>query len=146
MIPTDNLILPNSINLAIDPSASRYQKIATVSVEFSIQDGEADTLEGRVPYKAGDAILTGIEGEIWPVAISVFESMYAPVEGAENIFRVKSNQFIFAKQLNQTLYVKIRNGAASLKGNVGDWLVQYSEGNYGVVADRVFVMTYREVD
>lgn len=37
------------------------------------EDGYIDTLEGRMSYKKGDYIVTGVRGEQWAVRKDIFE-------------------------------------------------------------------------
>lgn len=42
-----------------------------------------DTLEGRMKGKAGDYLVTGIEGEQYPCAGHIFEKTYNKVDGPD---------------------------------------------------------------
>ena len=58
------------------------KKAYRVNVRFAEEPGVAQTREGPVPYLAGDAIITGIDGEIWPVSPKRFAAAYEPEEPA----------------------------------------------------------------
>src|SRR5262249_10597889 len=66
--------------LAAAPRTLRVcKKPAPVRTEFAGADGVCATLEGPVRYKAGDAIVTGVRGEQWPVERESFPASYEPV-------------------------------------------------------------------
>lgn len=139
-------VLIDYADLSADPAAAVYLKTATVLVEFADQDGAIDTLEGRVPYLAGDAILTGVMGEKWPVKRQIFDSLYESVAGTEqSVYRKKQGATVFAKQMDFAFRTKIRDGSATLEGKQGDWLVQYAVGDVGVVANEIFCKSYRAI-
>ncbi len=133
-------------DLSSDPAAARYEKTATVQTYFAEQDGEMDTLEGRVPYLTGDAILTGVMGEKWPVKRRVFDALYEPATGkGSNIYRKKQGSSVYAKQMTEAFRVKIRDGKAALEGKPGDWLIQYTVGDAGVISNDIFCKSYRAI-
>ena len=67
-------------DLTTDPRALKVtKKPIPVSVAFAPADGVCGTLEGPVRYRAGDAILTGVQGEHWPIQRDAFLASYAPV-------------------------------------------------------------------
>lgn len=125
-----------------------YRKIGTVSVEFAISDGVVSTLEGDVRCSAGDAILTGVQGERWPVARKNFDAMYEPAGGFSpgelGKYRKKSSSYTLAKQMDVPFTVKVWNGDL-LTGKAGDWLTQYQDGQQGIVADDIFRKTYQSI-
>lgn len=140
-------VLIGDIDLAIDAAAAKYEKTATVTVEFAEQDGMIETLEGMVPYIAGDAILTGIKGEKWPVRRRVFDSLYECASGNNpKIYTKKAGSYIFAKQMMTPFCVQIIDGKAALEGKSGDWLVQFSPGELGIVAHDIFMSSYRRLE
>jgi hypothetical protein len=135
------------LDLTKDPLARRYLKTAMVEVEFTEASGVLETLEGFVHYKIGDALLTGENGERWPVTRIVFDQMYERIpDQSKNCYKKMTGTFVFAKQMPIDFSVLILEGEAKLKGNQGDWLVQHLIGNYGVVADHIFLETYIEIE
>jgi hypothetical protein len=108
-----------------------------------------ETLEGPVHYSTGDALLTGVEGETWPVPRERFHNSFAP-EGALEFGTdgryVRLNRHALAIQL--TIRTEIAFGIAGdrLTGQAGDWLVGYEDGSFGIVADRIFRATYDSAD
>lgn len=137
----------SAYDLSCDPEAARFEKTATVEVSFAEQDGELETLEGIVPYSKGDALLKGIMGEYWPVKRRVFDFLYELVNAKEpGIYRKRMGLKAYAKQMDTDFKVKIRDGSASLSGKPGDWLVQNSGGDVGIVASDIFLKSYRRLD
>lgn len=131
-------------DLRQDPDALRVVKRPIpVQVEFASEDGSCETLEGPVAYRAGDALITGIAGERWPIARARFDADYTPTgstQGGENGRYSKRHIVVLAKKLAQPMRVKIERGV--LQGNKGDWLVQYAADDYGIVRADLFAASY----
>lgn len=115
-----------------------------VKVSFAEADGVCQTLEGPVAYRKGDAILTGIAGENWPVERLKFDERYSPAEGtapgSEGNY-IKKPMTVFALRLDAPVAVSMPGGG-TLHGMPGDWLLQYAQGDYGIVKDEIFRATY----
>lgn len=135
-------------DISTDPSATRFFKACSVIVTFALNNGEIQTLEGNVKYLKGDAIMTGVKGEHWPVNRAHFDAMYEPdgnfTHGGKGQYRKKTSAFIWAKQMNESFTVSLASGDI-LTGKPGDWLAQYQNGQQGIVADEIFRKTYRQV-
>lgn len=110
---------------------------------FAIADGELESLEGRVSYQAGDAILTGATGERWPVRRTAFLRTYQPVAGvvlgAVGQY-TKRPLRVLANQLAGPRVVRTSHGL--LHGAKGDWLIRDPEGDEWVVAEEIFNRDY----
>jgi hypothetical protein len=133
-------------DLAADPQALRVSKKPDpVRAEFAGADGVCDTLEGPVRYKAGDAILTGVRGERWPVARQSFLANYQPVPpthaGDGGSYR-KAPSLAHALRLDHERDVPVGWQKDPLHGRPGDWLLHYADGTYGVVQDSIFRESY----
>jgi hypothetical protein len=133
-------------DLAADPRALRVcKKPDPVRTEFATADGVCDTLEGAVHFRAGDAILTGVRGERWPVAREHFLTSYAPVPptraGDDGSYR-KAPSLAYALRLDRSREVPVGSRRDPLHGHPGDWLLQHADGTYGVVQDEIFRATY----
>lgn len=133
-------------DLAADPRALRVcKKPIPVQVEFAAADGTCDTLEGAVRFRAGDALLTGVQGERWPVSREAFLSSYQPVPptqtGHNGAYR-KSSAPAYAMRLDHPQNVPVGWQNDPLHGEPGDWLLQYADGTRGVLRDRIFRETY----
>jgi hypothetical protein len=137
-------------DLAADPHALRVcKKPDPVRAEFAGEDGVCDTLEGAVRYKAGDAILTGVHGERWPVDRETFLASYQPVpptRAGEAGSYSKAPSLTHALRLDRERDVPVGWQRDPLQGHPGDWLLQYADGGYGVVQDSIFRETYAPAD
>lgn len=137
-----NLNLP----LTIDDARTCHvvKRPIPVKVTFARDQGVCPTLEGSVQYAAGDAILTGIQGENWPIRRERFEQTYAPchgtVLGMDGTY-VKKPLPVLALCLDQPATVPVASGG-QLRGEPGDWLLEYGANEYGIVRDSIFRATY----
>src|SRR5450755_1953655 len=105
-----------SIDLSSDRAARRARKRGVVvQVEFAATRGSLTTQEGPVNYSPDDALLTGTEGERWPVPRDAFD-------------------------------VTLDRDRGTLRGQAGDWLVQYAPSDFSVVSAHVFAQTYELLD
>jgi hypothetical protein len=132
-------------DLAADAQALRVVKRPVqVQVRFAEADGVCDTLEGPVGYLFGDAILTGVAGETWPVGRARFDDRYFPAEGTsagEAGAYVKRPLPVLARRIDAPLDLVLPQRGV-LHGAPGDWLLQYDPGDYGIVRDDIFRATY----
>jgi hypothetical protein len=133
-------------DLAADPRALRVVKRALPAiVSFATEDGICETVEGPVRYRAGDAILTGVRGERWPVERERFLASYAPeppTRAGEDGRYVKHPATALALRLNAPVAVPVGWQADPLLGQPGDWLLRYADGSYGVARDEIFRESY----
>ena len=133
-------------DLAADPRALRVcKKPDPLRAEFAVSGGVCDTLEGPVHFRAGDAILTGMRGERWPVGRALFLASYEPVPptrpGESGAYR-KAPSIAYALRLDRAREVPVGWQNDPLHGRPGDWLLQYADGSYGVVQDSIFRESY----
>ncbi len=133
-------------DLSADPRALRVRKKPSpVRVEFAAADGVCDTLEGPVHFKAGDAILTGVQGERWPIARNHFLTSYEPVpptRAGDGGSYLKAPSLAYALRLDRACEVSVGWQRDPLRARPGDWLLQYAGGACGVVQDQIFRETY----
>ena len=132
-------------DLAGDESATHWRKLPQlVQVAFARTPGTLTTLEGPVHYAAGDALLTGMAGDRWPVRRAGFETRYVPAPdtpaGADGAY-LKQPLPVLARQIDAAFAVRLPDGQV-LQGKPGDWLVQYGPGDQAIVADALFHATY----
>lgn len=117
-------------------------------VEFARIDGVLQTMEGNVAYKIGDAIVTGVLGERWPVRREVFDKTYEACEGATfgetGLFRKKKIP-VSANQTSMPQQVEI-SGGQILHASSGDWIVQDDNGKRWVVSKEVFEKSYEPLN
>ena len=137
---------PVSLDLRNDPDAQQARKFPVVhQVEVAASSGLCETLEGDVVYQPGDAIVTGVGGESWPVSREYFFTNYEAVPptvfGKDGCYRKKPID-VWVKKLDKAITIYISGGKSTLNGKEGDWLVQYAPQNHGVVAQNIFEVTY----
>jgi hypothetical protein len=129
-----------------NPSALRVcKRPVTVQVEFATEAGVCKTLEGEVRFRAGDALLTGGQGDRWPVRRDLFLSSYEPVpptrRGDKGAYR-KLPAIAHALRLTAPADVSVSWQNDPLHGQAGDWLIRYADGSHGIVQDSIFRDTY----
>jgi PGDYG protein len=115
-----------------------------VRVDFAKSAGVLHTLEGEVPYVQGDALMTGLANDRWPVPRARFDTDYealSPTSAGEAGKYVKRPKIVLARQLSEACSVLTPLGAR-LQGRAGDWLVQYGTDDHAIVAEVVFAQSY----
>ena len=141
------LVLKN-IDLSQDPAAGRYLKTEVVQVLFAPEPGELISLEGPNKYQAGDAIITGCTGDRWSVDRHRFDAKYQAVmptqDGNDGAYTAKPVP-VLAKQINEPFTAARSAGRDVLRGEAGDWLMQYGPGDFGVCGQSRFARVYQRV-
>ncbi|MEO8103780.1 MAG: PGDYG domain-containing protein [Betaproteobacteria bacterium] len=136
------------VDLAHDPAAAAYVKDETVDVVFATRAGEILSREGVNRYRAGDALITGSAGERWSVSRDRFDARYLPAgdtpAGTNGPYRAKP-AVVLAKQWPQAFSIARSAGGDLLRGNAGDWLLQYAPGDYGLIENARFQRVYRRL-
>lgn len=134
------------VELRADPAAAVYVKSETVQVVFATAAGAVTSREGPNHYVRGDALVTGSTGDRWSVSRDRFLARYEPVPplapGHAGAYRTRAVP-VLAKQFAETFQVRRSADGDWLKGQAGDWLVQYAPGDWGVVAVDKFQRAYR---
>jgi hypothetical protein len=123
-------------------------KDEVVDVEFATDDGNLQSAVGANRYLAGDALITGSTGDRWCVSRDRFDAKYRPVPPTRSGSRGSYRNIpikIRAKPMNAPFSVVRSTGGDLLRGEAGDWLVQYAPGDYGVIARHRFDLVYRVV-
>jgi len=127
------------------PRQPARKRSLPVQVRFATQDDRISTLEGNVHARAGDAIVTGISGEQWPVARAQFAAKYVPnapcVMGEDGSYQSLPIH-VLALRMASAFTVVLDDGRSQLNGQTGDWLVEYDDGALGIIAAPVFDNTY----
>jgi len=140
----------NQVNLEIHPKSIRAsKKPAPVQVEFAKEGGICETKEGDVPYKAGDVIMTGVEGEQWPIERVKFAASYEaipPIKHGNDGQYCKKPIQVLALQMDEPFYVHVSWSGSRLEGEAGDFLLQYSPNDYGIVSESIFEKTYEIIE
>jgi len=124
-----------------DPDGFKTAK-KPIPLEFRYAEADEtiETKEGPVGANAGDAIMTGTEGEQWPIPAEKFAQTYNDLGDGT---AAKKNIPVFAKQMMVPFKVKVSWSNDLLQGAPGDYLVQYGPGDYGVVGREIFAKTYK---
>ncbi len=138
-----------SVALDDDPLAHRYVKDETVDVTFAEADGSLMSREGVNRFQAGDALVTGSTGDRWSVARNRFEQKYAGLNGLAMGSNGKYRSLpttVLARQIHEPFSVVRRAGGDVLRGNAGDWLMQYGHDDFGLAEDARFKRVYRRAD
>lgn len=103
------------------------------------------TLEGPVKYASGDALLTGLAGERWPIQRIDFDLSYEPVAptcaGEAGAYRKRPVR-VEAHQVQEASNVATHSGSGHLHAQPGDWMVTNEQGQQWVVADAIFRLSY----
>lgn len=136
-------------NLSEHPLAFRARSLSIpLLVRFARDDGEIATLEGLVSYQLGDAIVTGVQGEQWPVPRERFLTAYEPIPptqtGQEGQYS-KHRREVWALELKEPIEIELSSHRGLLKGKVGDVLIEYAPGDQAVVASDIFAKTYEMI-
>ena len=138
-----------NIDLSRDTAAGRFIKTEIVQVTFDSQAGELVSLEGPNKYQVGDAIITGCTGDRWSVDRHRFDAKYqavAPTIDGQNGDYTAKPMPVLAKQINEPFTAARSAGRDVLRGEAGDWLMQYGPGDYGVCGKSRFERVYKKVD
>lgn len=137
------------IDLFQDPAAGRFIKTEVVQVAFAQTHGELVSLEGPNKYQTGDAIITGSTGDRWSVDRHRFDAKYQAVpptlNGEGGSYKAKPVP-VLAKQIDEPFTAARSAGRDVLRGDAGDWIMQYGPGDYGVCGNSRFESVYKRVD
>ncbi|MEI6486229.1 MAG: PGDYG domain-containing protein [Sphingomonadales bacterium] len=118
----------------------------TRTVTFSKAPGSHQTPEGAVRYESGDAIVTGDDGDSWPISRGTFEELYEVESGGVFGFEgsyVKKPRQVLALPLRESSRVDMSGGRGVLLGQGGDWIVDYGHGDMAIVSGNAFEKFYR---
>ena len=121
------------------------KRVGTVQVRFVDRNCAVETLEGVVQANPGDAIVTGSFGEVWPVARDSFAGKYKalpPLQPGAAGYYLSLPIEVAATPMHAPFEVVLADGASRLHGQAGDWLVDYGDGNLGIVNADIFKATY----
>lgn len=124
-----------------DNGAQKVYKIPNpVKYQTARHGGTMETLEGPVNYQAGYKIMTGPEGEKYPIPSEKFEELYDD----------HGNGSAVPKKIVK--YAKLADHDGSLKTSWGetleytahnDYIIKYASNEYGVVKRDIFAKTYQ---
>jgi hypothetical protein len=138
-----------NIDLRRDASARWVVKDEVVQVAFARDAGEISSREGPNGYVSGDALVVGSTGDRWSVSRARFDAKYIALpplsHGVDGAYRSKLLP-VLAKQMPTAFAVERSAGGDLIRGNAGDWLMQYAPGDYGIVENAKFNRVYRPAD
>ncbi|HTV77303.1 MAG TPA: PGDYG domain-containing protein [Steroidobacteraceae bacterium] len=123
-----------------------HKKPGAVDVSFAAAAGIVQTREGQVHVHPGDAILTARSRERWRVSKAIFTEKYrpiAPTRAGEDGRYAALPIRVAAVPMPEAFEVTLADGVSVLAGRPGDWLVDYGDGNLGVIAPEIFASSYR---
>lgn len=142
------LLIRSDIDLRNEPQARSYLKQEIVQVNFAKCIGAIHSREGLNHYVVGDALIIGSTGDHWSVARDRFDAKYLPAEGTEfghdGAYRNKPLP-VLAIQQTQAFSIERSAGGDVIRGEAGDWLMQYAPGDHGIVENAKFQRVYRLV-
>lgn len=114
-----------------------------ISFRYATIDELVSTLEGVVPARIGDAIVTGVKGEVYPITRPKFDATYEVVsEGVA----FKKPVVVEVEQMLEPFSVTVGWSSTPITGEVGDYRIEYAPGDYGVVNAAIFHETYDIVE
>lgn len=125
------------------------KKPIPAQVKFARQAGTLETLEGPVAFGEGDALMTGVKGERWPIRRPRFEETYAPVPPTrmgENGRYLKKPKPVTARQTTIDETIDLGGDRGVLQAKPGDWIVTADDGRRWVVANDIFLATYQPIE
>jgi hypothetical protein len=138
-----------STSISQDPRHVVARKLErAVQVRFTPEACTVHTREGIVKARPGDAIVTGMNGEQWRVSRGRFAEKYRPkppLAAGEPGEYLSLRYRIEALPMPEAFEVLLADGESLLRGQAGDWLVDYGDGSLGVVAQGIFATTYEVI-
>lgn len=134
-------------NLRLHQASFWAEKLPiSVQVKFATTSGDLETREGSVKFMVGDAILTGIEGESWPISrekfLQSYEAIPPTISGCAGEY-VKRRMRVLCIKVDRDLEVPLTDARGTVRAGPGDYLVQYGPGDLAVVGESIFHKTYK---
>lgn len=130
-------------------SLSGTKEVRSIPVERKIKfqnlPGIIATSEGPVRFDKGDAVAEDSDGSLWPIGRNYLEKNYKPAEGivfGQDGVYIKQSRTVIALELTENRRVDLSQGRGILFGEVGDWLIDYGEGEVAVVNKDRFKALY----
>lgn len=115
------------------------KKPIVISYRLATSVEVINTLEGPVTAEVGDAIITGVKGEQYPVPRPNFDDWYTIVEPGKAF---KKAMTVEVEQLTAPREVTVGWSANPIHGDVGDYFITYGPNNFGIVRKDIFLETY----
>lgn len=131
----DDWFKTNSFKTFKNPTKEKY--------EIAIKPGTTNTLEGPVKYAAGHYIMTGPQGEKYPISPEKFKALKNDL----------GNGICIPKKIMKVAKLADHDGVihtpwGDLNYTAGnDYIVKHGPNDYGVVKKDIFMQTYdRDLD
>lgn len=112
------------------------KKPIKLSYRIAMEDEMVQTKEGPVQAFKGDAILTGTQGENWPINKDKFAETYDVNDGVCSKKALPVSAFVIDSEF------KVKASWGLLEGKANDLVVKYGDNDYGVVDRDIFNETY----
>ncbi len=116
-----------------------------LTFKFSEHASAIDTLEGTVHCEKGDAVMTGVQGEHWPIKRSAFDKTYRVLHYDKDLNigqATKKAAVVYVRQMSDNFDVKVSWSDDLLHGEPGDFLVEYGDNDFGTVKKSILPITY----
>jgi hypothetical protein len=139
----------SAVDLRTDSAAASYVKHEIVGVQFATVAGVLISRVGPNHYEAGDALVTGLDGDRWCVSRDRFDLKYEVIGGGshgQNGRYQNKPVPVLARQMSESFRCQRTSGGDWLQGQAGDWLLQYAPGDHGVAAQARFAQVYRPLN
>lgn len=134
-----------NIDLSTDGAAAHFAKHEIVNVIFATCAGALQSREGLNRYAPGDALITGSTGDRWSVSRGRFDAKYLPAgdtpPGTDGAYQSRPLP-VWARQMDEAFTLARSAGGDLLRGQAGDWLLQYAPGDYGIIENARFRKVY----
>lgn len=98
-----------------------------------------NSLEGPVTAHPGDAVITGVKGEQYPVQRFKFDEWYIITEEGK---AYKKPVVVDAELMEEEFEVVVSWANNPIRGRRGDYRLTYGPGDFGIVAADIFAETY----
>ena len=136
-------------DLSTNPNSFRARKRAVEhKAHFLTDAGVVETREGQVRYEVGDALVTGIEGERWPVPRERFFESYlavAPTRMGEDGRYTKIPRDVWALCVDTPIDVDLPDSRGMLHARPGYIIVQNALGDHAVIGASIFEKYYERI-
>lgn len=128
----------NALTTLHESVSAKYVKKPVEISAIQINEPQiVHTLEGDVTANPTDWIITGVQGEQYPVPNTTFNEFYEPCENGK--FRKKPIQ-VTAWKTDRELLIPYNN--ETLRASVGDYIVKQPNGTFSPVKPDIFDQTY----
>ncbi len=132
-----------------EPPQRVRKRAVEVSVRFAAAATAVQSPEGPVHAQPGDALVSDAEGRCWRVAAERFGTRYEALPptrmGEAGRYRSRPSE-ARAWRRGQGFELLLSDGLSLLRGQAGDWLLDYGDGHLGIVAAQVFDSSYELLD